>query len=360
MVKLIKKSKLTGQPPETLLYEGKARSEHIRITVFDYDENNLIEKEMRQVEECIPFKDKPTVTWINVDGVHRIDILEKLTSCYNIHHLVLEDILNINQRPKVEDFGDYVYIAAKMLTLDEAGDDVAEEQVSMILGRNFLISFQEEKQGDVFDNIRLRLRAGKGRIRRMGADYLTYALLDAMVDSYFAILERLGEKIEALEETMVVRPDPDVLHALNKLKRMLIFLRKSVWPLREVVHGLTQFESSLVSDNAAVYYRDIYDHVIQVVDTIEAFRDTVSGMLDIYLSSLSYRLNEVMKVLTVIATIFMPLTFIAGIYGMNFNTLASRFNMPELGWKFGYFFVLGIMAAVAAVMIAYFKKRKWF
>jgi magnesium transporter len=360
MAKLIKRSKLTGQPPETLLYEGKARSEHIKITVFDYDENNFIEKEARDVDECIPFRDKQTVTWINVDGVHRIDVLEKLTACYNIHHLVLEDILNINQRPKVEDFGEYVYIAAKMLTLDEAKDDIVDEQISIILGKNFLISFQEEKQGDVFDGIRQRIRQGKGRIRRMGADYLAYALLDAMVDSYFTILERTGEKIEAMEEKLVVRPDPHVLQAINKIKRSLIFLRKSVWPLREVVHGLTQIETNLLSDNAAVYYRDIYDHVIQVVDTIEAFRDTVSGMLDIYLSSLSYRLNEVMKVLTIIATIFMPLTFLAGIYGMNFNTHASPFNMPELNWKFGYFFALGIMAAVASGMVVYFRKRRWF
>lgn len=360
MTKLIRKSKLTGQPPETLLYEGKAKSEKIKITIFDYDEKNVIEKEARDVEECVLFRDKPTVTWINVDGIHRIDILEKLTSCYQIHHLVLEDILNINQRPKVEDFGDYVYIAAKMLSLEEAKDDIVDEQVSMILGKNFLISFQEEKLGDVFDNIRHRIRSGKGRIRKMGSDYLAYALLDAMVDSYFTILESTGESIEKLEGAMVAKPDPTVLQAINKLKRRLIFLRKSVWPLREVVHGLTQAESNLFSDNASVYYRDIYDHVIQVVDTIEAFRDTVSGMLDIYLSSLSYKLNEVMKVLTIIATIFMPLTFIAGIYGMNFNWQASRFNMPELNWKFGYFFVLGVMSTVACTMVFYFKKKKWF
>ncbi len=360
MAQLIKKSKLTGQPPETLLYEGKSRSEQVKITIFDYDENNFIEKETFGAEDCIPFKEKATVTWINVDGVHRIDILEKLTSSYNIHHLVLEDILNINQRAKAEDFGEYIFIAVKMLTFNDGVDEVVDEQVSMILGKNFLISFQEEKQGDVFDGIRQRIRAGKGRIRKMGADYLAYALLDAIVDSYFSILEKIGEKVEALEETVVSNPSPHVLQTINKLKRTLIFLRKSVWPLREVVHGLTQFESGMLSDNALVYYRDIYDHVIQVVDTIEAFRDTVSGMLDIYLSSLSHRLNEVMKVLTIIATIFMPLTFIAGIYGMNFHWQGSRFNMPELNWKFGYFFALSIMASVALGMVLYFKKKKWF
>jgi magnesium transporter len=273
---------------------------------------------------------------------------------------VLEDILNINQRPKVEDFGDYVYIAAKMLSPDADGDDLVDEQVSIILGKNFLISFQDEKQGDVFDGIRQRLRSGKGRIRRMGPDYLAYALLDSMVDGYFRILESMGERIEALEETMVENPDPAVLKTINRLKSQLIFLRKSVWPLREVVHNLTQTDSALLSDNASVYYRDIYDHIIQVVDTVEAFRDTVSGMLDIYLSSMSYRLNEVMKVLTIIATIFIPLTFIAGIYGMNFNWQGSIFNMPELNWKFGYFFALGIMLTVALIMVSYFRKKKWF
>ncbi|MFA6217757.1 MAG: magnesium/cobalt transporter CorA [Candidatus Omnitrophota bacterium] len=360
MTNLFRKSKLIGQPPETLLYEGKARSEHVKITIFDYNENNFIEKETYGAEDCIPFKEKSTVTWINVDGVHRIDLLEKLTSGFQIHHLVLEDILNINQRAKVEDFGEYVYIAAKMLTFDDGKDELVDEQVSMILGKNFLISFQEEKQGDVFDGIRQRIRTNKGRIRKMGVDYLAYSLLDAIVDSYFFILEKVGEKVEVLEEAVVDKPDPEVLQTINKLKRTLIFLRKSVWPLREVVHGLTQSGSSLLSANALVYYRDIYDHVIQVVDTIEAFRDTVTGMLDIYLSSLSHRLNEVMKVLTIIATIFMPLTFIAGIYGMNFNWQGSRFNMPELNWKFGYFFVLGIMASVAFGMILYFKRKRWF
>ena len=360
MPKLIRKSKLTGQPPETLLYEGRAKSKQIEITVFDYDEHAFLEKDVSAVEECISFRDTPSVTWLNVDGVHRIDILEKLTSCYEIHHLVLEDILNINQRPKMEDFGEYVYIVAKMLTFDAAKDDIADEQVSMILGKNFLISFQEEKQGDVFDGIRQRIRTGKGRIRKMGADYLTYALLDAIVDSYFTVLERISERVEALEETLIANPGPAVLHTINKLKRNLIFLRKSVWPLREVVHGLTQVETNLLTENAMVYYRDIYDHVIQVVDTIEAFRDTVSGMLDIYLSSLSHKLNQIIKVLTIIATIFMPLTFIAGIYGMNFNSQASPYNMPELNWRYGYFFALGIMAAVACGMIFYFKRKKWF
>ncbi len=359
-MRLFKKSRLVGQPPETFLYEGQPKSKPVKITIFDYNENELIEKESFDVEECRTFFEKNSVTWINVDGIHRVDVLEKLTACYNIHHLVLEDILNINQRPKIEDFGEYVYISAKMHALEGANGDIGDEQVSIVLGKNFLISFQEEKTGDVFNSIRQRIRSGKSRIRKMPADYLAYALLDALVDSYFIILEDIGERIESLEESLVEKPDPSVIRTINKLKRSLIFLRKSVWPLREVIHGLSQSESKLISESSAVYYRDIYDHVIQVVDTIEAFRDTVSGMLDIYLSSLSYKLNEVMKVLTIIATIFMPLTFIAGIYGMNFNTQASRFNMPELNWKLGYFFVLGLMCIVAASMVFYFRKKRWF
>ncbi len=360
MPKLLKKSRLTGQPPETFLYEGARKDEKVKITVFDYDEASCIEKQIDQVKECAPFKDKPTVTWINVDGIHRIDILEDLTSCYLVHHLVLEDILNINQRPKAEDFGEYLYIVAKMLFYDEKRNDITEEQVSVILGNNFVISFQDEKYGDVFDLLRERIRSGKGRIRKMGPDYLAYALLDAIIDSYFVILEKIGEKIESLEESLVTEPSPSTLHSINKLKKNLIFLRKSVWPLREVVHSITQSESALIKEQTLVYFRDIYDHVIQAVDTIEAFRDTVSGMLDIYLSSISYRLNEVMKVLTIIATIFIPLTFIAGIYGMNFNTSRSPFNMPELNWRYGYFFALAVMMLMALGMLAYFRKKRWF
>lgn len=360
MTKLIKKSKILGQPPETLLYEGKAKADKVKITVFDYDENICAEKVVNEVEECFHFKDKPSVTWINVDGLHRIDVLEKLSGCYLVHHLILEDILNINQRPKAEDFGKYIYIAAKMLSWDEANEDIIEEQVSIILGDNFVITFQEDREGDVFDVIRQRIRVGKGRIRKMKADYLVYALLDAIIDNYFVVLEKMSEKIESIEESLVVKPDPAVLSSINKTKRNLIFLRKSVWPLREVVRAITQSESALIREENLAYYRDIQDHIIQAVDTIEAFRDTVSGMLDIYLSSLSHHLNEVMKVLTIIATIFMPLTFIAGIYGMNFNVQSSRFNMPELNWPFGYLSVLSLMAIVASGMVMYFKNKKWF
>lgn len=360
MSKLLRKSNSRHRSSESLHYQGQPRLGDAKITVFDYDADNCIEKVVKDVEACFPFRNKPTVTWVNVDGLHQTDILERLSQGYLLHHLVLEDILNINQRPKAEDFGEYIFFAAKMMEYNEESGEITEEQVSIILGDNFVITFQEEKEGDVFGDIRQRLRAGKGRIRKMKADYLAYAMLDAIVDNYFVILEKLGERIESIEELLVDKPDRQTLQAINRVKRSLIFLRKSVWPLREVARTVTQTESPLIRQESLAYFRDIHDHIIQAVDTIEAFRDTVSGMLDIYLSSLSHRLNEVMKVLTIIATIFMPLTFIAGIYGMNFNTHASAWNMPELNWPLGYLFALFLMVNVVTGMVVYFKKKNWF
>jgi magnesium transporter len=236
--------------------------------------------------------------------------------------------------------------------LDQSGE-IEAEQVSLILGQNFLFSFQEGKKGDLFDPIRERIRNGKGRIRKMGADYLAYALIDAVVDHYFIILEKLGERIEVLEEALVAQPTTRTLHEIHNLKREMIFLRKAIWPLREVINSLARGESSLIQESTRVYLRDVYDHTIQVIDTIETFRDMVSGMLDIYLSSVSNRLNSVMKVLTIIATVFMPLTFLAGVYGMNFK------HMPELEWRWGYPVIWAVMIAIGVFMLIYFRKKKW-
>jgi magnesium transporter len=252
----------------------------------------------------------------------------------------------------MEDFGDYIFVVLKMLRHDMETEEVKTEQVSLILGPRFVISFQEA-EGDVFDPIRDRIRKAKGRIRRMGADYLAYALIDAVVDNYFLILERFAERIEAMEAELVSNPAPETLQKIHTLKRELIFLRRSVWPLREAISGLQRAESRLIADSTEIYLRDVHDHTIQVIDTVESLRDMVSGMLDTYLSSVSNRMNEVMKVLTIIATIFIPITFIAGIYGMNFAF------MPELGWRGAYFVVLGIMTAVSLAMIFYFKRKHW-
>ncbi len=352
MPKLIKKrSEKAGLPPGSLVHIGEKKVEEVKITIIDYDETHFQEKEAKTIEECFIFKDKPTVTWINVEGIHQVEILEKLGECYGFHPLILEDILNTDQRPKTEDFGDYLYIVLKMLYPNNS--EVVTEQISLILGPNFVISFQEGLKGDVFDPLRERIRTAKGKIRQLGADYLAYSLIDSIVDHYFIILEKLGENIEFLEEKLITSPTPETLQTIHNLKREMIFLRKSVWPLREVISGLERGESFLIKESTRLYLRDVYDHTIQVIDNVETFRDMLSGMLDIYLSSVSNRLNAVMKVLTIIATIFMPLTFLAGLYGMNFK------YMPELSWPWGYPLALFIMLAIAVSMLIYFKNKKW-
>jgi magnesium transporter len=354
MPKLLKKvaKKKIGLPPGTLVHVGEKKAEKVRIRIIDYDEAQFEEKEAKTVEECFPFKDTPTVTWINIDGLHDIEIIEKIGKHFGLHPLLLEDILNTEQRPKMEDHEDYLFIVLKMLYYDEEKHDITAEQVSIILGSNFVISFQE-REGDVFKFIRERIRNGKGRIRKVGSDYLAYALVDAIVDNYFIILEKLGEKIEEMEEELVTNPMPETLQAIHHLKREMIFLRKSVWPLREVISALERGEPTLIHESTGIYLRDLYDHTIQVIDSIETFRDMVSGMLDVYLSSVSNKMNEVMKVLTIIATIFIPLTFIAGIYGMNFE------YMPELGWHWGYPVIWLLMCAVLILMLVYFRRKRW-
>jgi len=353
MPTLIKKrSKKAGLPPGSLVHIGEKKAEIPKITVMDYDEAHFQEKEIKTIEECFLFKDKPTVTWINIDGLHQVEILEKLGECYGLHPLVLEDILNTDQRPKMEDYGEYLYIVLKMFNYNDKSSEIESEQISLVLGPNFVFSFQE-REGDTFNPIRDRIRNSKGRIRKMGADHLAYTLLDSIIVNYFIILEKLGEKIEFLEEEVVSRPKSETLQTIHHLKREMIFLRKGVWPLREVISGLERGESSLIKESTRIYLRDVYDHTIQTIDTIETYRDMVSGMLDIYLSSISNRLNAVMKVLTIIATIFMPLTFLAGIYGMNFK------YMPELEWRWGYPTVWIAVILIGVSMLIYFKKKGW-
>jgi len=353
MARLIKRmSKTAGLSPGTLVHIGEKKTDKAKITIIDYDEGQFQEKEVKTVEECFPFKKTPTITWINIDGIHDIEIIEKLGKQFDLHSLVLEDILNTGQRPKYEDFESHIFVVLKMLQFDKKENEIITEQVSILFGSNFVISIQE-KEGDVFEPIRDRIRNAKGKIRKMGVDYLAYCLLDAIVDSYYLILEKIGDRIEGMEEELIANPTPQTLQIIHNLKRDMIFLRKSVWPLREVVSGLERGESKLIKKSTHIFLRDVYDHTIQVIDTIETFRDMVSGMLDIYLSSLSNRMNEVMKVLTIIATIFIPLTFIAGIYGMNFK------YMPELGWHWGYFGVLGLMAVIGILMVVHFKRKNW-
>ena len=346
------RTKKAGLPPGTIVYIGKQKNEKVWIRIIGYDETHFEEKEAKAIEEAFEFKDKSTITWINIDGLQRVDVIEKIGKQFNLHPLVLEDIANTEQRPKMEDFTDYVYIVLKMLRYDDQNNEIISEQLSLILGSNWMISFQEN-EGDVFDHIRDRLRNNKGRIRTLGPDYLIYTLIDAVVDNYFAVLEKMGEKIEAIEDELITNPEPATLKIIHDLKRQSISLRKSVWPLREVVNYLDRLESKLIKKTTNIYLRDVYDHTIQIIDSTESFRDILSGMIDIYLSSISNRMNEVMKVLTIIATIFIPLTLVAGIYGMNFT------YMPELKSPWGYPLVLLIMLSIATVMLFYFRKKKW-
>jgi len=347
-----KRSKKAGLPPGTLMHIGDKKTEKTRITLIDYDEAQVQEKEIKNVEECFPFKDTPTVTWINIDGIHDVEVIEKIGKHFNLHPLLREDIANTDQRPKMEDFCDHIFVVLRMLEYDEVKKSIKSEQISLVVGSNFVISFQEST-GDIFNPLRERIRTGKGRVRKTGADYLAYSLIDAIVDNYFIILEKIGERIEEIEEKLVTNPTPETLKIIHELKSEMIFLRKSVWPLREVISGLQSMESPLIKESTAVYLRDVYDHTIQVIDTVETFRDMLSGMLDIYLSSISNKMNEIMKVLTIIATIFIPLTFIAGVYGMNFK------YMPELEWQFGYFAILILMSVIGFLMLIYFRGKKW-
>ena len=348
----LRKAKPPGMPPGTLVHVGEKKMENIRISLLDYDEGNFQERAVEKVEDCFPFKETPTVTWINIDGLHDVEVIQKLGHHFDLHPLLLEDILSTHQRPKLEDFDQYLFVVLKMLTSGDEGKEIDHEQVSIILGSNYVISFQE-REGDVFDPVRDRLRKSKGRIRKMGADYLAYALLDAIVDNYFVILERFGERLEEIEEELLSDPRIETLHTIHALKQQAIILRRSIWPLREVIGALERGESSLIQESSRIYFRDVYDHTIQVIDSVETFRDTISSMIDLYMSSLSNKMNEVMKVLTIIATIFIPITFVAGIYGMNFE------NMPELGWKYGYFMVWSIIIGIGSVMVLYFRKQKW-
>ena len=347
-----KRSEKAGLPPGTLVHIGERKTEKVRIRILDYDEAQFEEKEAKTIEECLPFRDTPTVTWINIEGIHQVEIIEKLGSHFGLHPLLLEDILNTEQRPKMEDYANYIFVVLKMLYSGENKDGIEAEQVSLILGSNFVISLQE-REGDVFDPVRDRIRKSKGRIRKTGSDYLAYALLDAIVDNYFLILENVGEKIEETEEQLATNPNPETLQLIHALKKEMIFLRKSIWPLREMVSGLERCESSLIHESTGAYLRDVYDHTIQIIDTVESYRDMISGMVDIYLSSISNKMNAVMKVLTIFASIFIPLTFVAGIYGMNFEF------MPELGWHWGYFALLGFMAFVGVSLMVYFKRKRW-
>ncbi|MHB1346208.1 MAG: magnesium/cobalt transporter CorA [Candidatus Humimicrobiaceae bacterium] len=347
------RSSKSGLPAGSLIHIGEKKVEKVKIRLIDYGPEEYAEQIITNIEQCFPYKDEQTITWINIDGIHEVEIMRKLGDCFGFHPLILEDILNTQQRPKIEDFNDYIYIVFKTMDYNIKTNQIILDQVSIILGKHYVISLQEQPL-DIYEPIRKRIKNDKSRIRNEGSDYLAYLLIDSIIDNYFSVLEKIGEKIEHVENKLVTSPTQKTLKTIYDLKRNMLYMRKSTWPLREIISRLERGEISLISDNTKIYVRDIYDHIIQVIDTIETFRDMLSGMIDIYLSSMSHRLNEVMKILTIISTIFIPITFIASIYGMNF-----RF-MPEISWKWSYIIVWAVILFIIIYMVIYFKRKKWF
>lgn len=348
-----RRSKKTGLPPGSLVHVGEITHKEISISLIDYGPDYYFEKKNLTIEETISFvKDTRTPTWVNISGIHDPHVIEAIGNRYGFHSLLLEDIMNAGQRSKIDDYKDYLFIVIRMLDYEYSTDTVKDQQVSFILGNNNLITFLEDHQ-DVFDKVRDRIRAGNTVLRNSGADYLCYTLIDTIVDHYFIILEAVDDKLSSLEEQLVRTPTPEIMRKIQHLKREVVLLRKAVWPMRELLSNMLRMQTSLIQKTTQVYLQDVYDHTIQVIDTIESFRDIASGMLDIYLSNMSYRMNEIMKVLTIVSTIFVPLTFIASLYGMNFT------YMPELQWRWGYPLTLLIMVAVGLFMTAYFRKKKW-
>lgn len=344
------KSENVGAPPGTLFYNGEERTGRIKITLIEYNETEYFEHEYFDLSDCLSDVRPNMVKWINVDGIHKPEVVEKIGKIYNIHPLTLEDIVHVDQRPKFEDYEHYVFAVMKMISY---GTEVKAEQLCILLLENTVISFQEPFGGDAFDIIRNRLRQAKGRVRKLGADYLAYALMDAVVDCYFTAIEKIGDKVEEIEEEIISSSDNKSLLELYHLKREMIYLRKQVWPMRDMINNMIRSETTLINETSDIYLRDLSDHVTRIIDTVETYRDLLSGIMDIYLSTNANRMNEVMKVLTIMSSVFIPVTFIAGVYGMNFD------NMPELHTRNGYFIVCGIMCAVMLGMLAYFKKKKW-
>ena len=341
----------SGLPPGSLVHIGEKKSEAIQISLISYNEAGFEEKTIGADELGLIRTEKSTVNWISVEGIHDVAVIEKVGKHFGIHPLVLEDILNTEQRPKIENYDKYAYIVAKSLLYDKTEGEFTTEQESFILGENYVISFSESKTG-TYDPLREHIRQGLGHVRKMGADYLVYSLLDVLVDNYFDVLESLSDKIEFAEDALISTFTPDTLQVIHKLKKQMLYLHKAVWPMREVIGALDRSGICFVNDSTLIYVRDLYDHVVQIIDTTETLRDILSSMLDMYLSSVSNRMNEIMKVLTMMSTVFIPLTFIAGVYGMNLI-------MPEYHWTFMYPVLWAIMISIVIVMLAFFKKKKW-
>ena len=341
-----------GSEPGTLIIEPDAKPS--RIILIDYDEDNAIRKVDITPNACAPYIGTNTVSWMDIQGLGSETVLKQVGEIFNLHPLLLEDVVNVPQRPKLEDYNNQLLVISQMVRLkeDESGFDT--EQVSFVLGKRYLLSFQEEELQDCFEIVRDRIRTSQGRVRKSGADYLTYLLLDTIIDGYFPVVEHYEDRIEALEDVIISNPDRDTMQEIYDVRRELLALRRLIWPMRNVLNLLMRDHHGIVSDEVQIYFRDSYDHVIQILEIIEAYRELAASLMDVYMSTMGNKLNEIMKFLTVISTIFIPLTFIVGVYGMNFE------NMPELKGEWSYFLVWLVMLAVAGGLIFYFWRKGWF
>jgi magnesium transporter len=348
----IKKKKKVGLPPGTLIYTGDKVKEKTTVKVTEYTEDSFNSQEFKDIQVDLTKFEKPLIKWIDVYGLAQVEVIEKIGSQFDLHPLVLEDILSPNQRPKLEDYGNYIFTVLNKLSWNQDEEDFEYEQISLILGKNYVISFQE-RDTNLFNPIYERIQVPKGRVRSMGTDYLFYVLVDIIIDDYFIVLEKVGEDIENMEDLLIKNPEPETLQLIYKLKRSSIELRKSIWPIREVINKLQREQSNLIGDDMLVYLRDIYDHIFRISDLLENYRDIIFGMLDMYLSSVSNKMNDIMKVLTIISTIFIPISFLAGFYGMNF------LYMPELSNRLSYPLLIIIMGSIVLVMIYFFRRKKW-
>ncbi len=347
-----------GDMPGTLIVDADAPPPIIFL--IDYNQTNVTRKQLNTPEECTPYLDRESVSWVDVQGLGSADILQRLGKVFDLHPLVLEDVVNVPERPKIEDYDDQLVIISRMVVPKERVCGFYSEQVSLVLGKYYLLTVQEEPEHDCLEGVRSRIEKGKGIIRKQGADYLAYTLLDAIIDGFFPVLELYGERIEELEEEVIVNPTRKTLQKIYKIRRELLQLRRAIWPQRDAINSLIREGNELISDEVRVYLRDCYDHAVQVMDMVETYRELATGLMDVYLSAVSNKMNEVMKFLTVMSSIFIPLTFVAGIYGMNFNTEKSPWNMPELNWYWGYPLCLAAMTVIAGGLIFVFWRRGWF
>jgi magnesium transporter len=354
MARLLKKSKTEiGMAPDELLFRGEQKVNDILLRIIDFDANNLTEETIQSISDTLKYREKDTVTWLNIDGLHNPEIMKTIAAELNFDQLILADVMNTEARATLKEYDNCVFVSVKMLQQDAASAMLSVENLSLIMTESFLISFQE-RRGDVFEPVRERIRKQKKRIRNGRTDYLLFALLDIVIDNYIYIISLLGEKIEMLEENLLLNPQQAVINDINSYKRELNFLRKNIKPTREMILSLVKLESELIHENTEVHFKELQDNINQASDSSDSYREILSDQLNIYHTTISSKLNDIMKFLTVFSVIFIPLTFIAGIYGTNFD------HVPELHYQYSYFIMWGVMILVAAGMLFYFRRKKWF